>query len=219
MDIAKEIFYMELESYIKSGNSAYLDRIVNMASIDSIDEAKKLLCIMFPNEPYDAISRGAIFLYNMSKAQHETRFIDTLTGLYNYNYLSHIEKSIQYTDFQVLFFDLDNMKVINDTLGHEQGNTLIKFFAHLLVNCFRPTDTICRYGGDEFVAIAYKGHLTEGEIQIRIEKYINDVNCELPISFSFGSALNSSRSLTKTIREADNAMYHMKSSKKCKCLK
>ena len=53
----------------------------------------------------------------------------------------------------VYLFDLDNLKMINDTRGHDMGDRLIRTFAELLRGRTQGQDVLCRYGGDEFVAI------------------------------------------------------------------
>jgi two-component system cell cycle response regulator len=84
---------------------------------------------------------------------------DPLTGLYNYRYfwdvLPHeIRMSRRYdTPLSLLFMDIDDFKVINDTLGHPLGDEVLKALAAYLESAVRQADVICRYGGEEFVVL------------------------------------------------------------------
>src|SRR4029078_722744 len=53
----------------------------------------------------------------------------------------------------VLYLDIDRFKSINDTLGHDAGDDLLKAFAKRLAECVRPTDTVARLGGDEYAVV------------------------------------------------------------------
>ena len=87
-------------------------------------------------------------------AQH-----DLLTGLPNRLLLSdRITQAIslsrrQSKHFAVLFLDLDGFKQVNDTLGHQFGDKLLRLVAKRAVDCVRGSDTVCRLGGDEFVVL------------------------------------------------------------------
>lgn len=84
---------------------------------------------------------------------------DALTGLPNRTALTerffHAVALARRHHRQValLFVDLDNFKEVNDTLGHEAGDQLLINLSQVLLSCVRKTDTVCRYGGDEFVVM------------------------------------------------------------------
>jgi diguanylate cyclase (GGDEF)-like protein len=84
---------------------------------------------------------------------------DALTGLYNYGYFREalhyeVEKSRRYhTPLSLLFLDIDDFKQINDTLGHLEGDHIMRHLAALLKEGIRQADLLCRYGGDEFVVL------------------------------------------------------------------
>lgn len=214
MEIAKQLLYLELNAYLKSGKCSQLDRVIEAGCIESLEDAKDILTILSSSRSQAFLSRGANFLYQISNAQYITKYKDSLTGLYNFNYLSHIKERVRHTRFQIFFFDLDNMKAINDTRGHEQGNRLIQHFSLALQNSFRNTDTIIRYGGDEFIVLAHRGNLTDNKVNDRVNESIRQLYFHLPISFSFGSAHNHEQCLMTTIKLADNAMYQMKKLRK-----
>ncbi|OGP69626.1 MAG: hypothetical protein A2Y80_10040 [Deltaproteobacteria bacterium RBG_13_58_19] len=84
---------------------------------------------------------------------------DGLTGLYNHRHfweiLPHeVEQSRRYQQpLSLLFIDIDNFKKVNDTYGHHQGDVVLKTMAHYLQEAVRHADLLCRYGGEEFVAL------------------------------------------------------------------
>ena len=83
-------------------------------------------------------------------------FHDSLTGLGNralfQDRLQHAVARLERTNghLAVLFMDLDNLKMVNDSLGHSAGDTLLQTTAEVLVGCLRNADTAARLGGDEF---------------------------------------------------------------------
>lgn len=87
-------------------------------------------------------------------AQH-----DPLTGLANrHAFAEHFDQSLALarrhrTQMAILFIDVDNFKDINDALGHECGDVILAALAGKLLGCLRAADTLCRYGGDEFVVL------------------------------------------------------------------
>jgi diguanylate cyclase (GGDEF)-like protein len=120
-------------------------------------------------------------------------------------------------DVFLIFADLDGMKGINDTLGHETGDLALATAASLLRTTFRQTDIIARLGGDEF-AIFFSckpGMDSEQAIVSRLEENIalENRDGELPFSMaiSFGVArLEKDETLGQLMIKADGLMYDSK---------
>lgn len=123
--------------------------------------------------------------------------------------------------FALLFIDLDDFKIINDSLGHDVGDVLLKEIALRLKNCLRSEDTIARFGGDEFVMIIEDANLdTINATTKRIEQVlsvpIDLIVKTVYISASIGISLYPSDGIDveTLMKNADNAMYRAKESGK-----
>jgi diguanylate cyclase (GGDEF)-like protein/PAS domain S-box-containing protein len=118
----------------------------------------------------------------------------------------------------VLFMDLDDFKVVNDSLGHEAGDLLLVAVAERLMGCMRPEDTLARFGGDEFTVLLED--LDDPEEAVRVaERIIDEVRDpfvlegrEFYVRASIGITLGEDRTkdLDDLLREADIAMYWAK---------
>ncbi|MGI8998028.1 MAG: EAL domain-containing protein [Pyrinomonadaceae bacterium] len=152
-------------------------------------------------------------------------FHDAMTGLPNRPlFLDHLSLVIEQSArrpghlFAVLFLDLDQFKIINDSLGHVPGDQLLVEISSRLKNCLRPGDTVARLGGDEFAILLHE--LSEPADATRIAERIHqelrqpfeiDGN-EVFATVSVGIALNTI-GLNRPedfLRAADTAMYRAK---------
>lgn len=119
----------------------------------------------------------------------------------------------------VLFVDLDNFKVINDSLGHDAGDTLLKTVSERLHGCIRSGDTVARLGGDEFVILLEElsGADEATAVAERATELIHESfrlgDRDVFPSASIGltvTALGDERSAADLLRDADTAMYQAK---------
>lgn len=149
---------------------------------------------------------------------------DVLTGLANRNLLAdRIQQSIIHAErsdriVAVLLLDLDRFKVINDSLGHSQGDNLLKAVAARLAGCIRPGDTLARLGGDEFVVVLAEVaeiddvSLMASKIIQVFDQPFNIAGRERRITASIGASLypRDGEQVEELIRQADTAMYQAK---------
>jgi diguanylate cyclase (GGDEF)-like protein len=118
----------------------------------------------------------------------------------------------------LMFIDLDNFKNINDSLGHESGDGLLKCVAERLKNCLRQSDTVARLGGDEF-AVLVPGLTGANQIELVARKISNSLARSfqleqhlLHVTASIGITLYPQDEIDAEalIKDADIAMYHAK---------
>ncbi len=118
----------------------------------------------------------------------------------------------------LMFLDLDNFKVINDTLGHDVGDSLLRLVAQRLQGCVRTSDVIARLGGDEFTVIQERVERMEDVeavarkiIHVMGQPFVLDHH-ELFVGTSIGIALfpGHGRDAETLLKNADTAMYHAK---------
>ncbi len=145
---------------------------------------------------------------------------DQLTGLHNRAFFeqetAELEgKSAEYP-ITMVSVDLDDLKLVNDSLGHEAGDRLLKAAAEILKEAVRTSDTLARVGGDEFTAVLPRtgkegGETIAARIRKRVEQY-NLTSDQLPLGLSIGvaTAETKEQSLMETFKQADDYMYRDK---------
>ncbi len=146
-------------------------------------------------------------------------FHDQLTGLYNRRYyaneLQRLEGSREYP-IAVISADMDGLKLINDTIGHIEGDRYLQAGAELLKNALRTSDILARVGGDEFALLMPRTDKTAAELLLnRIRRRVEQYNraqkdlSDLPLSISLGLAVSEGADypLEEIYRMADNNMY------------
>ena len=163
---------------------------------------------------------------NLEEELTHQAFHDPLTGLANRElFTNDLEKALGRSERDagsvgILYIDLDNFKAINDTLGHEAGDALLKDVAARLMGSIRPSDTAARLGGDEF-AIIIDDLTGVDEAAIVADRILNSFDgttafVGTAIQASIGVAVSSESVATvdALIRDADLAMYEAKVSGK-----
>lgn len=155
---------------------------------------------------------------------HYQAFHDLLTGLPNRALfddrlpMALAEARRQQQRVGVMFLDLDRFKIINDTLGHAVGDQLLQQVAERLVHCLRETDTVARWGGDEFTVLLPMVHHPD-DLAIVAERILYALKPEfildghhLHITTSIGIAVypDHGQSADVLLRNADTALYRAK---------
>ncbi len=152
---------------------------------------------------------------------------DVLTGLPNRRYaFKRLEKAWRSfmrngQGFCVLMIDLDNFKTVNDTLGHDVGDEVLKHFANAINESVRSSDLACRLGGEEFIVMAFDSEVETAQVLARricqrVEQKQPFGWKAAPLTASIGVACTAEdcRDWQQLLTMADQAMYYVKSNGK-----
>jgi len=142
---------------------------------------------------------------------------DPLTGVGNRQLLNYLmerrgPKHLK-TCALVAVVDLDNFKTINDSLGHAEGDRLLKKAARALKRCCRSIDQVIRQGGDEFAIVMRKIHPEDlALLKAQLKERLREASEGLPygVGFSYGIAQGLGNELSNLMDAADKAMYRKK---------
>ncbi|QSX32947.1 sensor domain-containing diguanylate cyclase [Shewanella avicenniae] len=165
-----------------------------------------------------------MLLYRNYLVVHTASLQDELTSLPNRRSMMLLLKRLldrpsgQYT-FAILNIDLNGFKHVNDELGHEAGDELLKHVARQLSNAVRNDDMVARIGGDEFIVVlqnvrkdTHIGEIAEKIKQITEAHSLSWGESQISPSLSVGYAVydGSQKSIKDLLKQADNHMYHVK---------
>ena len=159
-----------------------------------------------------------IKLYEKTKINSLT---DSLTGIANTRYfMEFFEREIKKAKrtnltFTLLYIDLDNFKFINDTYGHQVGDSLLKMIAKTVNGSIRPSDIFARLGGDEFAILLPESDYSESNNLIKrikktIETELKKNNWPITVSIGAITYKNFENTISEMIKQADDFMYKVK---------
>jgi diguanylate cyclase (GGDEF)-like protein len=190
-----------------------------MANLSGIRRQKYLL---------DTLSRQNEELDTLNIKFRDLAIRDGLTGLFNRRYAQErldkeYDRATRFTrELSVLFMDLDHFKFLNDTHGHQAGDEILQVLAALMTQAVRESDTLARWGGEEFVVVAPETNQEDAcMLAERIRKSVAGhpfpTAAQQPlgiVSLSIGvaSKSNGTESPEKLLRLADDAVYCAKDS-------
>lgn len=151
---------------------------------------------------------------------HELSEKDSLTGLYNRRKLEEILKRTEEhskrfnEDYSVIIVDIDYFKKINDSLGHDKGDSVLKIFSQILLSNIRNVDDCGRWGGEEFIIVCPASDVLCSSIlaeRLRYEIESADFNLSKKITASFGIASRKQAAgIYEILKLADERLYKAK---------
>lgn len=157
-------------------------------------------------------------------SEEELARTDQLTGIANRRRFgeladAEIRRSRRYSEpFTVVYLDIDNFKTVNDTLGHSEGDRLLRQVATTIMAAIRESDTVARLGGDEFGLLLPE---TDGDAAVAVAAKIHaslkaHVEQHWPVTFSIGMVTyhEAPASTDEMIRFVDQLMYEVKTTGK-----
>ena|SRR6266568_4259125 len=170
-------------------------------------------------EAYEVIAEDVTRQRELEDHLRRQAASDSLTGLANYRHLVDVlDLEIKRSkrtgrEFALLFFDLDDLKRINDSHGHMIGSQALCRFADVLSSCCRAIDTPARFGGDEFAVVLPETNARDASLVARrvCESVANDgKGPKLSVSFGIAVYPQNGDTIESLLREADSALYSMK---------
>lgn len=149
----------------------------------------------------------------------EIAITDGLTGLYNHRFVrqrleEEISKARRYKrKLSVIMLDIDHFKKLNDTQGHQFGDYVLKRIAEILQQSVRNTDTIGRYGGEEFIIVCSETGLAESYMlanRLRAEIERSQFKRQVQVTISGGVAELHEENIQQLVEKADRCLYSAK---------
>lgn len=220
---AKEFFWERLQELNKEQQSLHYCDVLQLTG--AADRHFDLWVFPISSHLKNKSLIGLVALDVTDRKHNEEQFKylshhDSLTGLYNRTYFEKVIQKLNNDRCEypitIISLDADGLKIINDTMGHNKGDILLKNLAKVLKSSLRDEDILARIGGDEFIIILPRsggitGEMTANRIKDSISVY-NQNNPNLPISVSLGicTVEEPGNCLEEVMKKADELMYNNK---------
>jgi two-component system cell cycle response regulator len=206
--------------------------VTGYASVDSVVQALNQGVLAYITKPLNmnevlAKVRDILEKQRLAAETRNLSLVDELTGLHNRRgFMLLAQQQLKLSNrtkrgMFLLFADVDNLKWINDALGHPEGDQALIEVANILRGTFRRSDIIARIGGDEFVVLLIEARNDSAEVLIsRLQENLDTHNAEgkrrYKLSLTVGKTRYDSKcpcSIDKLLNRADRSMYERKRDK------
>ncbi|MDO8990749.1 MAG: diguanylate cyclase [Sideroxyarcus sp.] len=192
-----------------------------MFGIDEIERMKEVVPYL---RVYLREAAPVLEAKRLMETLREANLRDAMTGLHNRRFLEEYTDTLvagthrRKTQMSILMLDLDYFKMVNDTHGHDAGDTVLKALAKVLTQSVRGSDMVIRYGGEEFMIILQDtdgdgAELVSEKIRAAVEALkVQLTGTVLQKTISIGLAVfpTDSDTFWQTVKYADVALYHAK---------
>jgi len=227
--ISGEEVLLTLRKKAKNSIIILISSITNYKTISNILSSGADDFIM---KPFDASvfmarikahSRNYILREELERANRELEkasITDGLTQIFNHRYIvdrveEEMERAKRYDkDLAIFLLDIDNFKHVNDTYGHQVGDEVLRSISSCLKHIVRQSDSVGRYGGEEFMIILPETDLEAAKCcGEKIRKAIEDMRFsqkDLRVTISGGGVSLVDQTATKLIKQADEGLYQSK---------
>ncbi len=212
----KYIRYENMPLQTKSGKIVDVEFVSNVYGVDGL---RVIQCNIRNITARRNIEKA---LFESKERFKEMSFHDSLTGLYNRTYftetMTRLDRDLaRSVPLSIMSIDIDGLKLINDTFGHQAGDALLKEAAELILRPFRRIDIVARLGGDEFCVILphtdnHAALEKKKEIEKMVNAYSND-NPAIHLHMSIGVATSQddgNENIYGLYQRADEEMYKIK---------
>ena len=222
---APSILHFSFLSSLVIGSYGVLLQRATLLQTDAVLVLPALLCLALVFVSKITTTQAEIRrIVGAEEPTRNTSLCDALTGLPNRRqFLERVERIVQYGQhnprfrYAILFVDLDGFKPINDRLGHQAGDAVLRHVAKLFQSCLRQGDVVGRYGGDEFIFLLNQVHDDSEATSIAeriLTKLQAPINVGEPVhvgaSIGIAFRTNMNETAEELIRDADQAMYRAK---------
>ena len=157
-------------------------------------------------------------LTNTNKNLRIKAYYDALTGIYNRRGFEESIKNKNLSfNYTLAILDIDKFKLVNDTYGHDVGDTILKELSSVISKKIRQNDIFARWGGEEFILLLQTGDLAIAEkitdkLRLDIEKADFPIVKHITVSFGISNFKTSKQTFDEVFKNADNALYQAKES-------
>jgi diguanylate cyclase (GGDEF)-like protein len=219
----------EIKSSIEKlipGINKMIKEEVKKTSLDIINQLKRQTGKQLEKEVVEQIKESTSALVEQKEESERRAIIDQLTGVFNRRYFeTKLEDELSLakrfrTKLSLIIFDIDHFKNVNDTYGHQTGDTVLQEVVEAAKSCLSAADSLCRYGGEEFAAIMTETGIDEAiDIAERMRKAVEEHafyggDTLINVTISLGIAEYPEHAIMKEaiIHKADGALYTAKNS-------